>query len=295
MKTTHPMKDLIRHRQKITGPPRKFPRAPIPRRPLQYKAAYLKYLYSIIKWLEHEVKIKLIPRLPAILDRATAKHPGRKDALDDELEDALNSIDVAFESEFAEDELIKKVMLFADGEQKANAKSSKDTIKKVTGIDVFYEEPYLEDFIRTFAVANAGLITKMKDDVLDQISQRVFEAFRAGTRAEDLSDEIADRFGVSESRANTIARDQFSKLNAGLDRLRQQELGVNKYTWRGVDDNRERDSHRENNNEVFSYDDPPVETGNPGDDVNCRCWAEPYWPDLFTGPDDDSEDQDSQI
>ncbi len=46
------------------------------------------------------------------------------------------------------------------------------------------------------------------------------------------------------------------------------------YIWRTQEDGNVRSSHRENNGKIFSWDSPPP-TGHPGEDFNCRCWAEP--------------------
>jgi SPP1 gp7 family putative phage head morphogenesis protein len=271
---------------------RRLKRPPPPKRPLFNQMAYLRFLREVVKSLEASVNRVLIPRLSHILSQNTAHHPVRSDSIEDDLDAAFDTIDVEFEGEYAEEILINKVKLFAQAESDQNLKSVKGTVKKVLGIDIFLEEPYLKEYIQTFALVNSRLITKMKDDTLNQISQKVFEAFRSGTRSEDLSRDIQDRFGVAESKADLIARDQMTKLNGGLDRLRQQEIGVERYTWRGTGDNRERDSHLENNDKVFSWDDPPVETGNPGDDINCRCYAEPFLADILGGQDEgDAEAQ----
>jgi hypothetical protein len=47
-----------------------------------------------------------------------------------------------------------------------------------------------------------------------------------------------------------------------------------RYIWRTEQDARVRPSHAANNGKIFSMDNPPS-TGNPGEDYNCRCWAEP--------------------
>jgi hypothetical protein len=47
------------------------------------------------------------------------------------------------------------------------------------------------------------------------------------------------------------------------------------YIWRSRGDKKVRDSHASNNGKIFSYNTPP-ETGHPGQDFGCRCWAEPY-------------------
>lgn len=47
----------------------------------------------------------------------------------------------------------------------------------------------------------------------------------------------------------------------------------NQYTWRTQGDDKVRPSHAANDGETFDADDPP-DTGNPGEDYGCRCWAE---------------------
>lgn len=46
------------------------------------------------------------------------------------------------------------------------------------------------------------------------------------------------------------------------------------YIWRTQEDEKVRPFHATNNGKIFSSDNPPA-TGNPGEDFNCRCWAEP--------------------
>ena len=73
------------------------------------------------------------------------------------------------------------------------------------------------------------------------------------------------------SRAALIARDQTSKLTSDLNELRQTQAGVEEYDWSTSRDERVRKSHREKEGRRFRWDNPPADTGNPGDDVLCRC------------------------
>ena len=50
------------------------------------------------------------------------------------------------------------------------------------------------------------------------------------------------------------------------------------YIWRTRNDGKVRSSHADQEGRVFSWDDPPV-GGHPGKDYNCRCTAEPYYPE----------------
>lgn len=47
-----------------------------------------------------------------------------------------------------------------------------------------------------------------------------------------------------------------------------------KYIWRTARDEKVRKDHAERDGKTFDYANPP-KGGNPGEDYNCRCWAEP--------------------
>lgn len=58
-----------------------------------------------------------------------------------------------------------------------------------------------------------------------------------------------------------------------------QERPTTQYIWRTRGDNKVRASHAANNGRIFMWDNPP-ETGHPGEDYGCRCWAEAYVPEV---------------
>jgi hypothetical protein len=81
---------------------------------------------------------------------------------------------------------------------------------------------------------------------------------------------------------------QLRQIDAGLSQLlfniqhktqlsneEQQEAGYTHYVWHTQGDDRVRGAHAVNEGRLFSWNNPPV-TGHPGEDYNCRCWAEPY-------------------
>ena len=49
----------------------------------------------------------------------------------------------------------------------------------------------------------------------------------------------------------------------------------NYYIWRTKGDDKVRSHHKEREGKIFNKHIPP-EGGHPGEDYNCRCWAEPY-------------------
>ncbi len=144
----------------------------------------------------------------------------------------------------------------------------------VLGVDVLGAEPWLQSFVDSFVRDNVDLITSIHKQYFDQIETEVKKAVTSGARWESLAEKIETRYDVSRSRANLIARDQTSKLNGDLDRVRQQKLGITTYVWRTSKDERVRDSHKQLEGKSIRWSKPP-EVGHPGQDYQCRCTAEP--------------------
>jgi SPP1 gp7 family putative phage head morphogenesis protein len=131
---------------------------------------------------------------------------------------------------------------------------------------------------------NVQLIKTMSDRHFSSLQSNVLSAITQGKRVEEIESIIDDRFSSMESNAELIARDQVGKLNGQLTEMTQTEMGLTRYRWRGVGDQRERDSHRALEGEVFSWAEPPIVDGesvNPGIAIQCRCYAEPVIEDLL--------------
>lgn len=122
-----------------------------------------------------------------------------------------------------------------------------------------------------------------------------YEAFFQGTRAEENADtiaELAEQMGVSTdvavSRAYLIARTETARANASINQARAMSVGSNQYRWHNSGDEAVRHSHKflqgkKLQGMIFSWDHPPKlddgMTGHPGTFPNCRCFAEPVFPD----------------
>lgn len=100
------------------------------------------------------------------------------------------------------------------------------------------------------------------------------QAIRTGVRAEVVARKIDERTGQANRHAGLIARDQIGKFYGSLNKARQEHLGVDRYTWRTMSDNRVRLEHYQRNGTKYAWSSPP-EDGHPGHPINCRCWADP--------------------
>lgn len=178
------------------------------------------------------------------------------------------------------------------------------SIQQSVGIDIsfaFTEGP-LADVIKDATAANVDLITSIPEQYFDKLQDAIEKNFVAGVRPESLAQAIEHIGDVTESRAKLIARDQTSKMNSAFNQARQTSVGIDQYEWQTAGDERVRETHADNEGQIFSWDDPPEETGHPGTDVNCRCVALPHFDlddmeeSLFTdedNPDSDDDDADS--
>jgi SPP1 gp7 family putative phage head morphogenesis protein len=164
------------------------------------------------------------------------------------------------------------------------AEHARKEVSRVIGIPL--RDVIDEGRLSAFQRDNVALITKMSSEELDSIGETVAEAATKGLRVEALAEQVQERFGVSDSRAALIARDQTLKLNSQIASDRMQAVGITEYVWVTSKDERVRDEHRELDGKTFSFRDPPPagpngQPANPGQAINCRCTASPVVDNLF--------------
>jgi SPP1 gp7 family putative phage head morphogenesis protein len=138
---------------------------------------------------------------------------------------------------------------------------------------------------------NLGLIKTLEGTQRAQLGEVLDLATEEGWPIERLRKSVQERFSVTKSHADLIARDQTLKLNAQLSQHRQTSAGIREYIWSTSSDERVREEHAELDGTRQSWDDPPVvsESGDrahPGEFFQCRCVAVAVVPWL---EDDDEE------
>lgn len=176
-------------------------------------------------------------------------------------------------------------------------KATKADIEKVVGkamgvnIAQVVESEGLGDAVNSSVRENVRLIKTIPQQYLDEIERIVLQETVKGRSATSIIDQIREVHNVSENRARVIARDQTNKINGELTRQRQTALRIRAFRWRTVGDEVVRESHRLRNGKVYAWApefvgqrladgtvllDPTVDDiGYPGEDIQCRCIAEP--------------------
>jgi len=247
--------------------------------PLGIERDYMLDLLAIVARAENELEQRLIAALPSLVQEAASMRPDRLDDFIGHLASILQATRTALELDFPDMAIVAQRV--AQRVSAFNREQERRILQSVLSVDVFRAEPWLADQLGLFAAENARLIKSLPEDMLSQVEGIVQRGLASGMRPEELAAGVRERFGVARGRARLIARDQVSKLNANLTELRQRDLGVARYVWRTSRDGRVRESHREKNGQVFEWNSPPVDTGHPGQDFQCRCYAEPVFSDLM--------------
>jgi len=141
-----------------------------------------------------------------------------------------------------------------------------------------------EELINKTVLRNVGLINKAYKSHFDNIAKIVKDGVLSGEGHRSIAGKIMDATGVSESKAKFWARDQASKFFGETTKLNQKAAGNKGYIWRCFNDNLTRDTHRALDGTYHDWDNPPVVTSgrkarrcHPGEDYNCRCWADPAY------------------
>jgi SPP1 gp7 family putative phage head morphogenesis protein len=203
------------------------------------------------------------------------------DARKKDLGDVMSEIEDKFDSKWTRERYAKVVKPVASDIERWSRNSTNKQLKPSVGVDVFNgTEPWLKPAMQEFTRENVALIKSIPDQFFGDLEKTIARELADGARFEKLADIIEERYGVAQSRAEIIARDQVGKFNADLDRVRQRELGITRYEWETSQDERVRPEHAERNGKVFEWDNPP-EGGHPGEDILCRCTANPIIEDLL--------------
>lgn len=225
----------------------------------------------------------LLVRLPSLLSASQAFEPviqKRQDALSDDVSQIIGGIRVQYLQKNPKSEFLRKSKEVGVGVSETNLRELNKVTRSALDVDVFQAEPFLTEQIENYAAQNVSLISKVDETVLSEMEEIVLRGARQGLQAKEISAKIRSRFKIARSRSDLIARDQISKLNGQLSKLRQTNLGVSRYVWRTSLDERVRAEHSARNGMIFEWDAPPSD-GHPGEAINCRCYAEPVLEDLI--------------
>lgn len=264
---------------------KKIPRASSVQASSAAEREYFKAIKAIMKDVYENYQRHFLKDFGHIGGRIQESMPNfREDSGEREMFQMLKKVKLVTSEKYTQAELEKIIGRNLGSIKKYNEGQSKALFKRVAGVDLWLNDAPLETLMALSTYNNVNLITSLIGETEKKVEKIVFDGFRTGLRHEEIAKSIEDYIdpdsGNVAYKAKFIARDQTSKLNAQITQSRQTDLGIKKYIWRTSQDERVRDSHRKKEGNVYSWSNPPNDTGHPGEDYNCRCTAEPYFDDL---------------
>lgn len=277
-------------------------RTPVPRRlpvPTSAASAEREYFRLLRPYVDRYIALmqegldRLLPTLRATVVRAPDGRTDAQPRMDSNVERGLRallaSVGKQLATEYPDTTLARWAWVMV-GNVNRNAKKNMERVAEKIGLAA---EPLMRDnelspFFRSVVEENVGLIKSIPASRLVAFKNQLVSAISRDATQADIRKMIQANFSATRNSARVIARDQTNKLNSSVDKYRQQQLGGTRYRWRGSKDGRERPDHLRLEGQVFLWSKPPItnratgERNNPGQDIQCRCWAEMVLEDVVS-------------
>lgn len=232
----------------------------------QTEITYNRKLQQIVKLVRADIQSEIVPVIKQSVPEYVA------DSWSDLITAALQRLVTRWTSPFARQQAREIAGTFVTD-------ASTRAMRRTVGIDLYGGNDQLIDYLKAAADQNAALITSIPAQYLEQVSNIVVGNMRSGMRPSYIEQQLVKQFGVTTRRAKLIARDQTSKIQGEITRIRQVNSGIKYFRWLTAHDERVRPSHVAVGNRdvgygkgVFKWDDLPVVDGVPtfpGQPINC--------------------------
>jgi SPP1 gp7 family putative phage head morphogenesis protein len=284
--------------QKALNPKKKLKAKPMKKLlyPTAKERVYYKYIRSIIKSYVGYVNEVMIPKL-----ESWSKELKRVDSVGDEIEFVIQGFDDIDDLIFVKNrEQLEKTIKMTGTELNEQSEAQfKALLKASTGIEVATTNLWADDFVKMFTKNNISLISGLSEEYIKKINNTVMTGLQKGSSSSKIASELRQiNENFTGARSRLIARDQIGKFWGDVNRKRQNDIGANYYIWRTVTDERVRESHAAmegklcdwNDSSIYSNDKPGDWNNrssiggvklDPGEDYQCRCYAEPYLDDIL--------------
>jgi uncharacterized protein with gpF-like domain len=147
----------------------------------------------------------------------------------------------------------------------------------------FRMTPAMRDVLRATVAANAALIRSIPEQYMTQVRGILMRGAQSGRDLATVTSDLRKQTGVTRRRAELIARDQAAKATAAFTRARYMEVGITEAVWVHSGGGHEpRPTHVAAGVKATRYDvakgwyDPHERRHiQPGELINCRCFARP--------------------
>jgi len=267
--------NMAKFQSEKTG--KRIKKPPIPPDTLTLAIDYIRELNGISNILIRLTNEIVFPQIKGIVDMAERIRPtlDHMDEWIDEIDDVMATLRINFYGEVTDKKQQQIATKAAYNVNSASEGYFNKLSTKLIGINLTTSEVWLNGEVKGFIKENVALINSISQQHFNRVETIITEGVRRGKLTNEIKTELQSKFKLTKNKAKLIARDQTSKFYGDLSRLRQTHNGIKKYVWQTAQDERVRPDHASKNQRVFSWNNPPADTGHPGEDINCRCSALP--------------------
>ena len=257
------------------------PRRRVPRQqpPTALTREYARAILPIVEQTR-EVFSPLLREMPRLLTRANDERLRIDVGEAREVADLVARAKRSLEGAIAQPKLEALAIEFAQKTATYQRIQLSRQVHAALGVDIRIADGNVSALLDAFAIENVALIKDIPAAIAANVEKATTRAVTSGTLWPDLAKELDARFGYGETRSRLIARDQVGKLYGQVAATRQKDLGIRRFVWRTVGDERVRDEHADRDGQIYSYDDPP-DGELPGEPILCRCYPDPVFDDIF--------------
>lgn len=243
---------------------------PIKAKPGDVAALESVYLDVVDLWAAHTDTILLIYR------------PLVRDAKPEDVEREIAIVEVQVGSLFAR--ITGRVKAWADKTEEHHREAFRAGILTATEIDLgtVLSPSDVTQTVEATVARNVALIRGLSDAQRKAVAETVFRGVTQRTPAVQVAKELREIEAMSRRRAVFIAGDQTIKLNASLDRARQEQSGITHFTWRHSGKVHYRPEHKAREGKLYAWNKAPADL--PGQLPNCGCVAQATLTDLKGKP-----------
>lgn len=172
---------------------------------------------------------------------------------------------------------IKKLYSRTD---KMNDKAFYNAVQSKIGVDVksVIGTDGLNSFVNAKSLETMGQVVKLKNDMIENLSQNTLRLMSAGKNLETLYEEVRNTKQKNLNKAELVSRNELKAFNTQLNNKRASNLGVKKAVWNTVGDERSRPCHLKRDGMEFDIEEGLYHSCDglalkPGEEINCRCYA----------------------
>lgn len=280
-------KNIFQNTLQLTKKPKK-PKKIIFKNPTAIEREYYNYIKGIIKQFTNITNVYIKPMISGWLNEVK-----RQDDYNSEIENEMEYYEELQNEIFKEkkDDMKLELTLIMLLLLNFSEKEFTRIIKLLTNVKPPINTIWYDTIIADFINKNINLIKGLTDELRKKTYDTIYQGLSKRMTTEQIAGELSKLNKQFEGyRSRLIARDQVSKYYGDMEKLRQKDIGIDKYIWITERDEKVRPKHasldgmycRWDNDSVYSDDGENWEnrTGNmfigiPGEDINCRCHSTP--------------------